>query len=97
MIVPIEQFPHCDSAVLHKPGDCKYCDEHPDWQELRERWRINFTGETDPEKAPCPSTLRRTAAQVHRWPGNQPTERREEFGQEPQSAWDRLLDDDDPV
>lgn len=37
------QFPHCDSAVLHAPGHCEYCDDHPEWQTLRVAWRIPFT------------------------------------------------------
>ncbi len=40
------QFPHCDSRVLHRRGECKYCDTHPDWQELRQAWGIAFTGHT---------------------------------------------------
>lgn len=38
------QFPHCDSRVLHEPGVCEYCDDHPDWQTLRRAWGIAFTG-----------------------------------------------------
>lgn len=37
-------FPHCDSRVLHAPGECGYCDEYPDWQRLRGTWGIAFTG-----------------------------------------------------
>ncbi len=69
----IPQFPHCDQNVLHKPGLCRYCDAHPDWQELREVWGINFTGESDTSKFPCPSIRFRTAEQAQRWHGNQPT------------------------
>jgi hypothetical protein len=39
------QFPHCDGRILHAPGVCTYCDMHPEWQELRLAWGINFTGE----------------------------------------------------
>ncbi|MEU7174649.1 MULTISPECIES: hypothetical protein [Micromonospora] len=39
-------MPHCDQAVLHAPGECTYCDAHPDWQELRQLWGIAFTGHT---------------------------------------------------
>lgn len=42
----IAQFPHCDSRVLHAPGECRYCDAHPEWQELRKAWGIAFTGKT---------------------------------------------------
>lgn len=48
--------PHCDASILHGPGKCEYCAEYSDWQSLRELWQINFTGEYDPAKAPCPST-----------------------------------------
>lgn len=41
----IAQFPHCDSRVLHGPGECRYCDSHPEWQELRQAWGIAFTGQ----------------------------------------------------
>src|SRR5689334_1125238 len=41
------QFPHCDALVLHAPGQCEYCDHHPDWQALRLLWNIQFTGEAD--------------------------------------------------
>lgn len=41
----ISQFPHCDPRVLHRPGDCTYCDRRPQWQELREAWGIAFTGQ----------------------------------------------------
>ncbi len=39
----IAQF-HCDARVLHAPGECQYCDLHPEWQELRKAWGIAFTG-----------------------------------------------------
>lgn len=68
----METMPHCDSAILHSPGVCKYCDVHPDWQELRELWRINFSDTSDPDKAPCPSTFTRTAETRDRWHGNRP-------------------------
>lgn len=38
----IRQFPHCDQKVLHAPGECQYCDERPEWQELREAWALLF-------------------------------------------------------
>jgi hypothetical protein len=55
---------------LHAPGECRYCDEYSDWQELRLLWRINFTGEHDENKAPCPSTAFRSEDGVNRWGGN---------------------------
>lgn len=46
--VPVEArpigFPHCDQRILHAPGECEYCNDHPDWQALREAWGIAFTG-----------------------------------------------------
>lgn len=44
-------YPHCDARVLHAPGECAYCDEHPDWQKLREVWGIAFTGHRPTESA----------------------------------------------
>lgn len=64
------QFPHCDPLVLHAPGRCVYCDDYPKEQAARERDGINFTGQRFPEKAPCPSTLRRPLEVIERWPGN---------------------------
>ena len=65
-------YPHCDQSILHAPGVCEYCDMHPAWQELRSGWGINFTGEADPAKAPCPSTFFRPSAYRDLWPGNTP-------------------------
>jgi hypothetical protein len=65
--------PHCDQSVLHSPeSGCIYCSKYPDWQELRIRWRINFSGENDPNKAPCPSTHFRSEDTINRWHGNIP-------------------------
>lgn len=71
--VILGQFPHCDPCVLHKPTDCEYCDRHPDWQALRIVYGINFTGEQDPKKAPCPAEARRSTMTIHQWHGNRPT------------------------
>lgn len=72
--------PHCDSSVLHSRGECRFCDEHPDWQELRQMWGIAFTGhepeplyEGGPMQTPCPSDQRRGTGQAHTWGGNRPT------------------------
>ncbi len=68
-------FPHCDQAVLHPPGECRYCDAHPDWQQLREMWGIAFTGHAPQDwQVPCPSDARRGRGGAHAWGGNRPTE-----------------------
>jgi hypothetical protein len=70
--------PHCDSAILHAPGECKYCDQHPNWQELRQLWGIAFTGhqpvvnEYGWQEIACPSDINRPGGAAARWPGNQP-------------------------
>lgn len=64
--------PHCDSTILHAPGACPYCDEYPDWQQLRETWQMNFTNQYDIGKAPCPSVYFRNPADRDAWPGNRP-------------------------
>jgi|SRR6476469_5050663 len=63
---------HCDQTILHAPGKCQFCDHYPEAQALREFWRINFTGESDERKAPCPSEYFRPAELRDRWPGNTP-------------------------
>lgn len=76
----IEQFPHCDQRVLHAPGECEFCDRHPDWQALREGWGIAFTGHqpaVDAEhpwlsQVPCPSEATRPVEVINQWPGNRP-------------------------
>lgn len=66
-------FPHCDAAVLHAPGVCRYCDDRPEWQQLREYWGIAFTGQAPgPDRVPCPSDARRGQGGAHVWPGNTP-------------------------
>ena len=44
MMPEIAQFPHCDTRVLHAPGECEFCDGQPVWQALRRAWGIAFTG-----------------------------------------------------
>jgi hypothetical protein len=66
----IKQFPHCDQFVLHPKGACMYCDKHPLWQELRDAWGINCTGENNPLKLPCPSEVRRSLETINKWGGN---------------------------
>lgn len=75
VIPQINQFPHCDQRVLHAPGECKYCDAHPLWQELRQAWGIAFTGYLPEDKElPCPSDNARGLNGAHVWGGNRPTE-----------------------
>lgn len=68
--------PHCDQAILHAPGECQYCDRHPDWQALRQLWGIAFTGHQPRimqgwHEIACPSDINRPGAAADRWPGNQ--------------------------
>ena len=67
------QFPHCDQRILHAPGECKYCDSHPEWQALRLAWKIAFTGWTpDADELPCPANKARGTDVDQVWPGNKP-------------------------
>lgn len=69
-------MPHCDSAVLHAPGECEYCDAFPQFQTARKMWGIAFTGHPPQVgELPCPSEVRRDIDTINRWPGNQPTKR----------------------
>ena len=86
------QFPHCDAAILHAPSKCEYCDHHPIWQALRIATRVNFTGEEDPTKAPCPSAHQRSARIAHMWPGNRPTNVDVPMG--PRTAFEHILSED---
>jgi hypothetical protein len=51
---------------------CDVCDNFPIAQKLREIWNINFTGEGNPNKQPCPAEVARPVDLIHRWPGNRP-------------------------
>lgn len=68
-------FPHCDTNVLHAPGECYYCDKYPQWQALRVIWGIAFTGHRPVADTgvnfPCPSDYARGLGGAHVWPGNQ--------------------------
>jgi hypothetical protein len=67
----IGQFPHCDQLILHAPGECMYCDKHPEWQELREAWGIAYTGyEPEAGEMPCPADNARPGGKCEAWPGN---------------------------
>lgn len=74
----IDQFPHCDSKILHSPGTCEFCDRHPDWQELRQYQGIAFSDTPDEtvvrdDLVPCPSTWHRPAELRDLWHGNVPS------------------------
>ena len=67
------QFPHCDQRVLHSPGECEYCDRHPEWQALRIAWGIAFTGyEPEGTELPDPATAARGLKSINSWGGNVP-------------------------
>lgn len=69
----ILQFPHCDAKVLHAPGECQFCDNHPDWQRLREVWGICFTGyKPENKELPDPASNTRGLETVNKWYGNIP-------------------------
>jgi hypothetical protein len=70
--VPKASFAHCDDLVLHRKGSCEFCDMYPERQQGRIDAGVNFTGETDPGKLPCPSTEKRSLETINRWPGNRP-------------------------
>lgn len=67
-----ERLPHCDMFVLHRPGTCDYCDKVPELQRYRIKYGINFTNESDPELADCPSWEARPVERIERWGGNVP-------------------------
>lgn len=65
--------PHCDSAILHAPGECVYCDRYPEWQAHRKAARIAFTGHPPRVgEVLCPSEVRRSFEALNRWGGNVP-------------------------
>lgn len=66
-------YPHCDSRVLHAPGECEYCDRYAaDLQAQRIDQRINFTGYEDPDLLPDPATQARPVETINKWGGNVP-------------------------
>jgi hypothetical protein len=66
----IGQYPHCDQRILHAPGECEFCDKHPEWQSLRRGWGIAFTGyEPEEKELPDPATFARGDV-INRWHGN---------------------------
>lgn len=70
-MVLIGSFPHCDQRILHAPGECEYCDAHPEWQELREAWGIAYTGyQPEGKELPCPADNARPGGLCEQWTGN---------------------------
>lgn len=66
----ITTTPHCDSRILHAPGECEFCDAHPEWQDLRRIWGIAFTGKTpESTELPCPADFSRGDNHT-KWHGN---------------------------
>jgi hypothetical protein len=63
---------HCDELVIHAPLQCKFCDQFPELQQSRIQDRVNFTGEHDPTKKPCPAEQRRSLKTINKWHGNRP-------------------------
>lgn len=64
------QFPHCDPRVLHAPGQCEFCDRHPEWQAMRLVCGICYTGYVpDGTELPDPATHAR-GARLNAWYGN---------------------------
>lgn len=66
------KFPHCDSRVLHTPGQCIYCDMYSELQQSRIEQKVNFTGQAFEGLSPCPADAARGIGQAHVWPGNRP-------------------------
>jgi hypothetical protein len=66
-------FPHCDSLVLHAPGECQVCDLYPTAQAKRIKDRINFTGQRVKGRTKCPSERRRPLSDINAWGGNRPS------------------------
>jgi hypothetical protein len=69
----LDQFPHCDPRILHAPGECEYCDNHQEWQALRQAWGIAFTNyEPEGSELPCPANAARGDG-CNSWYGNKAT------------------------
>lgn len=69
----IQQYPHCDSNVLHARGTCRYCSSsrYDALHTLRRRFAIAYSGALiEAGQEACPSEAWRPADVIERWPGN---------------------------
>jgi hypothetical protein len=68
---------HCDSRIVHAPGECEFCDMHPSMQAGRIAANVAFTGhEPTPGQIACPADEDRppgSPSDHRRWGGNKPT------------------------
>lgn len=67
--------PHCDPNIVHAPSVCAFCDECLEAQVYRIHHGINFTGQYEPNRAPCPAEQLRSLETIECWPGNRPTKK----------------------
>jgi len=67
-------YPHCDSLVLHAPGECRYCDRYAaTLQAFRLQREIAFTGHVPTRWGrPDPASRMRSLEKIERWYGNVP-------------------------
>lgn len=64
-------YPHCNSAVLHAPGECAVCDLYPVRQSARLSGYVAFTGhEPLPSQQPCPADVQFPGRYGRVWRGN---------------------------
>lgn len=72
-----QTFPHCDSRILHARGKCDYCDQRPEWHEIRNALGLAFTESATDRDHPymCPAeaaVLAGERGELNAWPGNRP-------------------------
>lgn len=79
-------MPHCDSDVLHAPGECVYCDDYPDMQMERAKTGVNFTGH-----GLDPATAKRSLSVINRWHGNIPMTLEQQANEDGQ--WDHDMEE----
>jgi len=69
------QYPHCDSRILHGPGECEFCDMYPSAQAIRQRDGIAFSGHkwSAAQPIPCPADVAVANGErgdYNQWEGN---------------------------